>query len=114
MQQAKIYGVCLERVSELIGKAKKRLNGCIHGSRVLLESYHTCDLDDIIYILELYDIEEHTQGGLRKELEYVASAISDVTGETLTFGYTETGHLGLYLRAGQRTARAEEFAGVFG
>lgn len=93
----KIYGICLERVGQLITKAKQRLNGSSQKGRVLLESYCTGDINDIVYILVLYDLKERTPEGLRKELEQVASTLSRIAHEDLSFGYTEEGHLGLYL-----------------
>jgi hypothetical protein len=108
MKQMRIYGICLERLSHLIRKARTRLTGKGHWSWVILESYNTGDLDDIVYILELCDIEEHTQRGLRKELAYLASVLSEATGETLSFGYCEKGHLGLYLTVGNEAACTQE------
>lgn len=114
MQRARIYGICLERLSVLIGKAKARLTGEGHWARVILESYHTGDIDDIVYILELDDIEERTQRGLRKEIDYLTSTLSEASGEMLSFDYCEAGYLGLYLTVGDGTACVEEFACVSG
>jgi hypothetical protein len=113
MKRVKIYGMCLERLSHLIGKAKTRLNGNGYWTRVILESYNTGDLNDIVYILELCDIEAHTQRALRKELDYLAFALSEETGEMLSFDYCEGGHLGLYLTVGEGAVCAEELVGAY-
>lgn len=114
MKNSKIYGICLDRLSELIGKAKVRMNGSRQDRQVLLESYNTGNVNDIVYILDLYDLEEHTYTGLIKELEFVASSISEVMRETLTFGYCESGHLGLYLAGDNTSARTGELAETHG
>lgn len=101
MLRMKIYGICLERVGQLITKAKERLNGSSHEGPVLLESYCTGDINEIVYTLVLYDLQERTQEGLTKELEKVASKLSRLSREKLSFGYTEEGHLGLYLTVTQ-------------
>ncbi|MGE5239277.1 MAG: hypothetical protein ACM3ON_10775 [Chloroflexota bacterium] len=110
----KLYGICLERLSHLVRKAKKRLDGHGHWAWVILESYNTGNLDDIVDILEIEDIiEERTQKGLRKELAYLASALSEVTGETLSFEYCEAGHLGLYLTVADGEVCTEELVGAY-
>ncbi len=114
MRRVKIYGICLERLADLISKAKERLNGNGYGNRVLLESYRTGDINDLVYILELFDLDEQTQKGLREELDRLAYAISVLTHEILTFGYTEEGHLGLYLTVTIRAPHSEELVGARG
>jgi hypothetical protein len=113
MKRMKIYGICLERLSHLISRAKTKLIGNGHWAGVILESYNTGDLDDIVYILDLCDIEEHTQRGLQKELAYVASALSEATGETLSFDYCDAGHLGLYLTVVDGAVCTEELVGAY-
>ncbi len=57
MEKTKIYGLCLERMKYQKVHARQRVNGaCQHNGLVLLESYNTSDIEDIIDILELYDI----------------------------------------------------------
>ncbi|HXX57133.1 MAG TPA: hypothetical protein VEI96_03970 [Thermodesulfovibrionales bacterium] len=93
----KIYGLCLERLRHQIRKAKERLPLGRYPDRILLESYNTGDLEDIVDILELYDLEERTLMSLREKLGDLAYTVSVLSGETLTFGFDEEGHLGLYL-----------------
>jgi hypothetical protein len=99
MDGVKIYGLCIERLEFQIGNAKKRLNesGQVSDEHFLLESYNTDDPEDIIDILELYDINERSFEAVREKLEELAYTVSVLTRETLTFGITERGHLGLYL-----------------
>lgn len=98
MEAAKIYGLCLERITHQILRAKQRVNGGQqHNCCVLLESYNTGDIEDIIDILELYDIEARTREGLKEKLEDLAYTVSELMREVLFFDYTEEGHLGLYL-----------------
>ena len=110
MLRGKIYGICLDRVGQLIAKAKKRLNGNSHHGQLLLESYCTGDINDIVYILVLYDLKERTPEGLTKELEKVASTLSRIAHDELSFGYTEEGHLGLYLTVTGVTMETRELA----
>src|SRR5512139_2724258 len=110
MLRGKVYGICLERVGHLITKGRQRLNGNSHRQgQVLLESYCTGNINDIVYILVLYDLKERTPEGLTRELEKVASTLSRVAHEELSFGYTEEGHLGLYLTLADRF-QAEELS----
>lgn len=98
MEAAKIYGLCLERITHQIINAKRRVNGEKQGNgQVLLESYNTGDIEDIIDILELYDIETRTNEGLKEKLEDLAYTVSAFMREVLFFDYTEEGHMGLYL-----------------
>ncbi|RJQ21767.1 MAG: hypothetical protein C4560_03470 [Nitrospiraceae bacterium] len=92
----KIYGLCLERLKFQINNAKQRTEGK-HVLLELLESYNTRDIEDIIDILELYDIEERTFEALWSKLEELAYTVSVLTTETLIFNITEEGHIGLYL-----------------
>jgi len=98
MEAAKIYGLCLERITHQIIRAKQRINGGQqHNGQILLESYNTGDIEDIIDILELYDIEARTQEGLKEKLEDLSYTVSALMREVLFFDYTEEGHMGLYL-----------------
>jgi hypothetical protein len=94
MLEAKIYGLCLERLRHQINKAKEK--GSISGD-YLLEGYNTGDIDDIIDILELYDLEERSYDGLMQKLDDLAYTVSVLTQEKLFFDFTEEGHLGLYI-----------------
>ena len=101
MDDVKIYGLCIERLKFQIGNAKERLNESspVSDEHFLLESYNTDDPEDIIDILELYDINERSFEAVREKLDELAYTVSILTRETLTFGITERGHLGLYLAA---------------
>lgn len=93
MDEVKIYGLCLERLRYQITNARKRVNG---QGRFLLECYNTGEIDDIIDILELYDVEEKTAEHLNKKLDDLAYSASLLVRESITFDYTDEGHLGLY------------------
>ena len=98
MDGVKIYGLCLERLKHQIALAKKRLEGNTPRTRYfLLESYNTGVFDDIVDILELYDLEDKTPELLREKLDDLAYTVSILLGHTLIFDYTGEGHLGLYL-----------------
>jgi len=99
MEGSKIYGLCLERLRHQIDNARVRFGGALsrHAEPVLLESYNTGDREDIIDILELYDLEEHTPERLNEKLEELSYTASLLLRETLRFDYTDKGHLGLYL-----------------
>ena len=63
----KIYGLCLERLKHQIKNAGNRVKAETYfcPDQVLLESYNTGERQDIIDILELYDLEERTFDSLR-------------------------------------------------
>jgi len=108
---AKIYGLCMERLKYQITNAKQRINGnSKHTDSFLLECYNTGDVDDIIDILELYDIEKRTIGSLINKLDDLAYTVSVLTSEPLSFGFTEKGYLGLYLKTGREYPQAEGIA----
>jgi hypothetical protein len=99
MEEVKIYGLCLERLKYQIGNAKEKADNYVSstGERLLLESYNTAEVDDIIDILELYDVEERTARHIEEKLEELAYTVSLLLRESLSFGLTDDGHLGLYL-----------------
>jgi hypothetical protein len=99
MLEAKIYGLCLERLGHQINNAKQRIKDGTraYNDLILLECYNTGDLDDIIDILELYDIEERTFEGVMEKLNDLAYTVSALTREALFFDFTQNGYLGLYL-----------------
>lgn len=99
MEGVKIYGLCLERLRHQITNAKQRINGKTSNrpDRILLECYNTGEPDEIIDILELYDVEERTPENVREKLVDLAYTVSELLRETLTFDFTGEGHLGLYL-----------------
>ncbi|MBF0330061.1 MAG: hypothetical protein HQL10_12965 [Nitrospirae bacterium] len=92
----KIYGMCLGRLKHQINIAKAKEN---HPSpeNILLESYNTGDMEDIIDILELYDIEERNFDGLSTKLDELSFTVSTLLCERLFFDYTAQGELGLHL-----------------
>lgn len=96
MDGIKIYGLCIDRLKhqiDLAGRVKD--NGV-----VLLESYESSDPQDLIDILELYDIEDQDAGRVQDRLEEMAETASALTQESLSFGQTPEGHIGLYLKVG--------------
>ncbi|MBZ0154859.1 MAG: hypothetical protein K8I29_01420 [Alphaproteobacteria bacterium] len=99
MEEAKIYGLCLERLRYQIRNAKrKKDNGSyLSPGKILLESYNTGDIDEIVDILELYDVEERTTGQVWEKLEDLAYTVCILTREALSFGITPEGCFGLYL-----------------
>lgn len=106
---AKIYGLCMERLKYQITNAKQRINGNgNHADIFLLECYNTGDVDDIIDILELYDIEKRTIGSVINKLDDLAYTVSVLTSEALSFGFTEKGYLGLYLELKKEYADTPE------
>lgn len=103
MLEAKIYGLCLERLRFQIKKAKER--GCT--GDYLIESYNTADMDDIIDILEIYDLEERSLEGLMQKLDDLAYSVSLLTQEKLFFDFTEDGSLGLFLSLNEKAAELD-------
>ncbi len=107
MDDAKIYNVCLMRVKHQITKANERLdNGSAPKAGIVLESYNTGDLEEIIDILELYDIEDRTPAGLAEKLEDLAYTVSVLVREKVVFDYDEKGNLGLQYIPKERSAEA--------
>ena len=99
MEEVKIYGLCLERLKYQIGLANKKVNSDAQSikERFLLESYNTAENDDIIDILELYDLVDTTSNHFKEKLEELAYTVSLLLRETLAFDLTDDGHLGLFL-----------------
>ncbi len=90
----KLYGLCLERLSHQVENAKRRAgnpSGC-----VVIEGYGTGDIEEIIEILELYDLPGRSRETLDKKLEELAEDASlFVKGGRVEFGYDESGNLEL-------------------
>lgn len=104
-EEAKIYGLCLVRLTHQIEKAKEASSSRSDKTgRVLLESYNSGDLEDIIDILELYDVQERTFEAVGEKLEELAYTATVLTGEELSFDFSEEGLLGLYLSLPDREA----------
>lgn len=103
--ELKIYGLCLIRLKHQIRIAKDKAESlAFPAPQALLESYNSGAIDDIIDILELYDLEEQTFDEVWKKLDDLAYTVSVLTGETLSFGFSEEGHLGLYLALNETAA----------
>ncbi|GAB4410733.1 MAG: hypothetical protein OHK0032_06530 [Thermodesulfovibrionales bacterium] len=96
----KIYGLCLERLRHQIDIARSRIEKGLQrdATKVVLECYNTGNVDDIIDILELYDIGDDkridTLKGKLDELAYTASLL---VRDKVEFGFNEDGELCLYL-----------------
>ena len=116
MEGVKIYGLCLERLKHQITKAKERTgkNVAVEDGPLLLESYNTAELEDIIDILELYDIENRTFSEVTEKLKDLAYTVSELVREAISFGYTAEGHLGLYLSLPKEAAMSVCEAAVAG
>jgi len=107
MDEGKIYNVCLQRVKFQITNAFQRLNNASPPSgRLILESYNTGDIEEIIDILEIYDLEDRTRAGLTDKLDDLAYTVSALVRTQIAFDYDEKGNLGLFLVIDERK---EEF-----
>ncbi|MCX7794540.1 MAG: hypothetical protein N2257_09100 [Thermodesulfovibrionales bacterium] len=94
----KIYGMCLERLQHQIKLAKERVKTMNPvPEKVVLECYFTKDVEDIIDILELYDIEHKDMDTVKKKLEDLADDLSIMMRERVEFSFNEDGDLCLYL-----------------
>lgn len=86
------------RVKFQITNAKQRLNSSFgSGGRQVLESYNTGDIEEIIDILEIYDLDDRTPEGLSQKLEDLAYTVSVLVREKIVFDYDLKGNLGLCL-----------------
>ncbi len=112
MDEAKIYNVCLQRVKFQITSAKLRYGGLPAGGSVILESYNTGDLDEIVDILEIYDLEDRTAEGLLDKLDDLAYTVSVLVKERVSYAYDDFGNLGLYLTVPGRLGEVYEAAGA--
>lgn len=102
---AKIYNVCLQRVKFQIENALKRISGgATHSGRIALESYQTDDIEEIVDILELYDLEDRTDEGLKEKLDDLAYTVSILVRETVAFDYDDHGSMALFLVVNQEEA----------
>lgn len=105
MVDGKIYNVCLERLKFQITNAIQRGNGqALSSGRFILESYNTGDIEEIIDILEIYDLEDRTRTGLAKKLEEVAYTVSVLVRYQIAFDYDKKGNLGLFLLLNESAA----------
>jgi hypothetical protein len=65
--------------------------------RAVLESFCTGDIEDIVDLLELYDLKVRTRMGLDAMLTELAEDASLFVQESLAFDYDESGDLCLFL-----------------
>lgn len=108
MDEGKIYNVCLQRVKFQITNAMRRPG--IYPppmGRLILESYTTGDIEEIIDILEIYDLEDRTRAGLAEKLDDLAYTVSALVRTQIAFDYDDKGNLGLFLVVDERK---EEFS----
>jgi len=105
MEGAKIYGLCLERLKYQIKNARQRAKkeNMPGKKNIVLECYNTGGMEDIIDILELYDIEHKTFEAVKEKLDDLAYTVSVLTKETLEFDFSPDGNLclSLVLKDGQ-------------
>ncbi|UCE78449.1 MAG: hypothetical protein JSV13_08020 [Nitrospiraceae bacterium] len=100
IEGVKIYGICLERLQHQIMVAKSRIEkeNLQDKDRIELECYNTGEIDDIVDILELYDIKDEGVETLKEKLKELADDVAIFIRETIEFGFSDNGHLSLYLR----------------
>lgn len=90
----KLYNLCIERLKHQIARAKAARPD---GGMAVLESYCTADPEEIIDILELYDLEERSMVAVMGKLEELASDASLFVGENIAFAFDASGDLCIYL-----------------
>lgn len=98
LQDFKLYGLCVMRLKHQIALAKERGRMC--SGRAVLESFCTGEVEEIIDLLELYDLKankEDSRHALDAMLEELAEDASLFVREPLAFDYDESGDLCLYL-----------------
>lgn len=106
----KIYGLCLERLRHQIARTKERAATVSLLPRVILESYTTDNLEELIDILELYDLNDHSLAAVQEKLDELACTVSVLTRERLHFDTDGDGLWGLYvtLKNNESSAPANE------
>ncbi len=97
-ENLKLYGICLERLRHQLKGARERTGKEACG-RVVLEGYRTGEVEEIIDILELYDLEDRRPETLARKLDDLAKDVSMLVREAVEFGYDDNGELCLYWRA---------------
>jgi hypothetical protein len=109
MDEGKIYNICLQRVKFQITNAMQRLkNATPPSGRLILESYNSGDIEEIIDILEIYDLEDRTRNGLAEKLDDLTYTVSALVRTQIAFDYDEKGNLGLYLVIDGNTEKFSE------
>ena len=101
----KLYGLCLERLKHQIelAKARYRENPHIFNFIVTLECYRTGDVDEIVDILELYNIDSDNMETVMERLEDLARDASLLVRDTVEFGFSDDGFLSIYLSVNGKT-----------
>jgi hypothetical protein len=95
LKDFKLYGLCIMRLKHQIKIAQEQGRMC--GDRVLLESYCTGDIDDIIDILELYDLKERTREALMELLGEISDDVAlFLKDHKIGFDFNEEDELCLY------------------
>ncbi|MCK4910039.1 MAG: hypothetical protein KAR83_00285 [Thermodesulfovibrionales bacterium] len=94
-QDFKLYGLCVMRLKHQIALARERGRMC--NGRAVLESFCTGEVEEIVDLLELYDLKDNSRQGLSAMLEELAGDASLFVREPLAFDYDESGELCLYL-----------------
>ena len=95
LQDFKLYGLCVMRLKHQIALAKERGRMC--NGRVALESFCTGEVEEIVDLLELYDLKDISRRALDAMLCELAEDASLFVREPIAFDYDESGELCLYL-----------------
>lgn len=102
VEGAKVYGICLGRLEFQVKNALERLkkDPVLYDRQrgFALESYNTDDMDEIVDLLEIYDVPDRKRETIMKKLAEVAYSASLLVGATVEFGFCEAGFLCLYLK----------------
>ncbi len=100
----KLYGLCIERLKHQIRLAEERVRRTPHSfdGRVVLEGYETSDVEEIVDLLELYDIGEKDRVSLINKLQELAENASLLVRREIEFDFDSNGNLCLYLRLNGR------------
>ncbi len=104
VEGVKVYGLCLERLEYQIKNAfitiEQTPELCHPEKGYLLESYNTSDMDDIVDLLEIYDVVDEEKETIMEKLSEVAYNASLLVGEKLKFDFCQDGDLCIYLIPG--------------
>jgi len=101
VEGAKVYGLCLERLEFQIKNALARISkdSSLYkpDNGFVLESYCTGDIDEIIDLLEIYDVPDRKRETVIGKLSEIAYSASILLGETVRFDFSDEGFLCIYL-----------------
>jgi hypothetical protein len=104
LKDFKLYGLCIERLKHQIRLARDRERMPSDRKNIVLESYLTGDPEEIIDLLELYDIKDRSLAGVMEKLDELAADASLFVHETLAFDMDENGELCICLVTGAKKA----------